>query len=116
MPSRRGARRSRQRSGTPLPASGWQPARPRGRWCAGPQVLALRRDGIAYDAVRPALTATAVEPGDKAYPRVRSTYVRTGAPGLVLQPGALERLGRGQERAGFQARRDQLRPTWTARA
>ena len=31
-----------------------------------------------------ALRATAVEPGDKAYPTVRSTYLRSGAPGLVL--------------------------------
>ena len=34
-----------------------------------------------------ALRATAVEPGDKAYPKVRSTYMRSGSPGLVLRPG-----------------------------
>jgi hypothetical protein len=33
------------------------------------------------------LAATVVEPGDHAYARVRSTYVRPGAPGLVLRPG-----------------------------
>jgi len=53
----------------------------------GPKALALRRDGIAYHALPAALRATAVEPGDKAYPKVRSTYVRSGAPGLVLRPG-----------------------------
>ena len=53
----------------------------------GPKALALRRDGIAYDALPSGLRATAVEPGDKIYPKVRSTYVRSGAPGLVLRPG-----------------------------
>jgi alkanesulfonate monooxygenase SsuD/methylene tetrahydromethanopterin reductase-like flavin-dependent oxidoreductase (luciferase family) len=48
---------------------------------------ALRRDGIAYDTVPPALKVTAVEPGDQAYAKVRSTYMRSGAPGLVLRPG-----------------------------
>jgi FAD/FMN-containing dehydrogenase len=37
--------------------------------------------------VPPSLAATAVEPGDKAYPKVRSTYMRSGSPGLVLRPG-----------------------------
>ncbi len=46
-----------------------------------------RRDGIAYDALPPALIATAIEPGDRDYPQVRSTYMRSGAPGLVLRPG-----------------------------
>lgn len=54
----------------------------------GPKALALRRERIAYDALPPALAATAVEPGDKAYRKVRSTYMRSGAPGLVLRPGA----------------------------
>jgi FAD/FMN-containing dehydrogenase len=53
----------------------------------GPKALALRRDGISYDALPAALKATAVEPGDKAYARQRSTYVRSGSPGLVLRPG-----------------------------
>ncbi len=53
-----------------------------------PKALALRRDGIGYDAVPAALRATAVEPGDKAYARVRSTYLRSGSPGLVLRPGS----------------------------
>ena len=53
----------------------------------GPKALALRRDGIAYHALPAALRATAVEPGDTAYPKVRSTYLRSGAPGLVVRPG-----------------------------
>jgi len=31
--------------------------------------------------------ATAVEPGNKAYPKARSTYLRSGAPVLVVRPG-----------------------------
>jgi alkanesulfonate monooxygenase SsuD/methylene tetrahydromethanopterin reductase-like flavin-dependent oxidoreductase (luciferase family) len=60
---------------------------PSGEVVRGPKALALRRDGIGYDAVPPALKATAVEPGDKSYPTVRSTYMRSGSPGLVLRPG-----------------------------
>ena len=47
-------------------------------------VIALRRDGIDYDAVPPGLVA--IEPGDPGYAGVRSTYMRGGAPGLVLRP------------------------------
>jgi alkanesulfonate monooxygenase SsuD/methylene tetrahydromethanopterin reductase-like flavin-dependent oxidoreductase (luciferase family)/FAD/FMN-containing dehydrogenase len=68
--------RERQAAGTPS-----------GDVIRGPKALALRHDGIAYDALPPALKATAVEPGDKAYSKVRSTYMRSGAPGLVLRPG-----------------------------
>jgi alkanesulfonate monooxygenase SsuD/methylene tetrahydromethanopterin reductase-like flavin-dependent oxidoreductase (luciferase family) len=68
--------RERQAAGTPS-----------GEVTRSPKALALRRDGIGYDALPPALKATAVEPGDKAYPKVRSTYMRSGAPGLVLRPG-----------------------------
>jgi FAD/FMN-containing dehydrogenase len=50
----------------------------------GAAALALRADGIDYDAVPEPLTA--IEPGDRAYKKVRSTYIRTGSPGLVLQP------------------------------
>jgi FAD/FMN-containing dehydrogenase len=50
----------------------------------GAAKLALRAPGIDYDAVPHNLTA--IEPGDKAYKKVRSTYIRTGSPGLVLQP------------------------------
>jgi len=60
---------------------------PSGEVTRSPKALALRRDGIAYDALPPALKPTAVEPGDKTYSTVRSTYIRSGAPGLVLRPG-----------------------------
>ena len=48
----------------------------------GAAALALRAEGIDYDAV----PVTAIEPGDKSYKKVRSTYIRSGSPGLVLQP------------------------------
>ena len=48
--------------------------------------LAARRDGIDYERVPESLASTAVEPGDFAYRTVRSTYMRGGAPGLVLRP------------------------------
>jgi alkanesulfonate monooxygenase SsuD/methylene tetrahydromethanopterin reductase-like flavin-dependent oxidoreductase (luciferase family)/FAD/FMN-containing dehydrogenase len=68
--------RERQAAGTPS-----------GQVMRGPKALALRRDGIAYDALPATLRVTAVEPGDRGYARVRSTYLRSGAPGLVLRPG-----------------------------
>ncbi|GAA1999498.1 LLM class flavin-dependent oxidoreductase [Microbacterium ulmi] len=46
--------------------------------------LARRRDGIAYDDVPVGLRT--IEPGDFEYADVRSTYMRGGAPGIVLQP------------------------------
>ncbi|GAA1793582.1 hypothetical protein GCM10009748_30790 [Agromyces lapidis] len=49
-------------------------------------VRAKRRDGIDYDALPARLAARAIEPGDAGYARVKSTYLRGGAPGLVLQP------------------------------
>ncbi len=45
-----------------------------------------RRPGIDYDSLPPELAATAVEPDDREYARVRSTYMRGGAPGLILRP------------------------------
>ncbi len=48
-------------------------------------VRARRRPGIAYDHVPDDLVATAVEPGDAAFGKVRSTYLRGGNPGLVLR-------------------------------
>lgn len=48
--------------------------------------LAQRRDDIDYDGLPASLTAVAIEPGDFGYASVRSTYMRGGAPGLVLQP------------------------------
>jgi len=52
----------------------------------GAQALAQRVEGIDYDAVPPSLAADAVEPGDRAYRDVRSSYVHHGSPGLVLRP------------------------------
>jgi len=46
--------------------------------------LAARSPGIAYDEVPAGLRA--VEPGDRGYRAVRSTYLWPGSPGLVLQP------------------------------
>lgn len=48
--------------------------------------LSLRRDGIAYDELPDALAASAVEPGDRDYRRLRGGYLRGGAPGLILRP------------------------------
>ncbi|WP_291043990.1 LLM class flavin-dependent oxidoreductase [Herbiconiux sp.] len=48
--------------------------------------LALRREGIDYEGLPASLVARAVEPGDSAFARVRSTYLRGGSPGVVLQP------------------------------
>ncbi|MET1053293.1 MAG: LLM class flavin-dependent oxidoreductase [Mycetocola sp.] len=49
-------------------------------------VRAKRREHLDYDAVPESLAAAAIEPGDAAYSRVKSTYLRGGRPGLVLQP------------------------------
>jgi alkanesulfonate monooxygenase SsuD/methylene tetrahydromethanopterin reductase-like flavin-dependent oxidoreductase (luciferase family) len=56
----------------------------------GPKALALRRDVIDYDALPASLATNAIEPGDKSYAKVRSTYIRTGAPGLVIQPESVD--------------------------
>ncbi|HEV7949849.1 MAG TPA: LLM class flavin-dependent oxidoreductase [Glaciihabitans sp.] len=48
--------------------------------------LAARREGITYDAVPAELRDRVVEPGDFAYAGVKSTYMRGGEPGLVIQP------------------------------
>jgi alkanesulfonate monooxygenase SsuD/methylene tetrahydromethanopterin reductase-like flavin-dependent oxidoreductase (luciferase family) len=58
----------------------------------GPKALALRREGIEYGALPESLATKAIEPGDRAYRRVRSTYVRSGSPGLVLQPRAVDEV------------------------
>jgi hypothetical protein len=57
-----------------------------------PKALALRREGIRYDALPAALAARAVEPGDRGYARVRSTYLRTGSPGLVIRPRGVDEV------------------------
>ncbi len=55
-------------------------------------VRARRRPGIAYDDVPASLAERAVEPGDPAYRSVRATYMRGGAPGLVLRPRTVEEV------------------------
>jgi alkanesulfonate monooxygenase SsuD/methylene tetrahydromethanopterin reductase-like flavin-dependent oxidoreductase (luciferase family) len=52
----------------------------------GPRALALRREGIDYDGLPRSLSAKTVEPGDKAYSKARSTYLRAGSPGMVIRP------------------------------
>lgn len=58
----------------------------------GAAALAARREGIAYDELPPALAENAVEPGDRDYRRVRSTYMRGGSPGLVLRPRTVDEV------------------------
>ncbi|PXY36408.1 LLM class flavin-dependent oxidoreductase [Prauserella flavalba] len=55
-------------------------------------VRARRREGIAYDDLPETLADTTIEPGDVGYAEVRSTYLRGGAPGLVLRPGTEEEV------------------------
>lgn len=52
--------------------------------------LAARRDGIAYDDVPAGVRA--IEPGDFEYGDVRATYMRGGAPGIVLQPDSPQQV------------------------
>jgi len=56
------------------------------------RVRAKRREGIDYDNVPPSLAEAAVEPGDLDYARVRNTYLRGGAPGLVLRARTTEQV------------------------
>ncbi len=42
--------------------------------------------GIEYDGVPASLASRALEPGDRGYPRYTASYLRSGAPGLVLRP------------------------------
>lgn len=51
-----------------------------------------RLPGIEYDAVPAALASTAVEPGDPAYARYTSSYLRGGAPGIVLRPRSADEV------------------------
>ncbi|MFS8479809.1 MAG: LLM class flavin-dependent oxidoreductase [Micromonosporaceae bacterium] len=52
----------------------------------GAAALAARREGISYDDIPASLAERAVEPGDRGYESVRSTYMYPGKPGLVLRP------------------------------
>jgi hypothetical protein len=66
----------------------WTPVEPPRR----ADVRAKRKADIDYAAVPDSLRSTLVEPGDVTYPRVRSTYLRGGAPGIVLRPGSAEEV------------------------
>lgn len=65
----------------------------------GSASLAKRRPGIDYDAVPESLAATAVEPGDAAYHRVRNNYLRGGSPGIVLRPESPQQVADALEYA-----------------
>jgi alkanesulfonate monooxygenase SsuD/methylene tetrahydromethanopterin reductase-like flavin-dependent oxidoreductase (luciferase family) len=56
------------------------------RTIASSFVRVQRHVGIDYESIPATLARDAVEPGDAAYARLRSTYLRGGNPGLVLQP------------------------------
>lgn len=47
--------------------------------------LTKRRPGIDYDGLPASLVGKVVEPGDREYARVRSSYVYAGSPGLVVR-------------------------------
>ncbi|GCE50310.1 FAD/FMN-containing dehydrogenase [Thermosporothrix hazakensis] len=53
---------------------------------------AKRYPGIEYDRVPASLVDTAIEPGDVNYARVKSTYMRGGAPGIVFQVRNVEQV------------------------
>ncbi|MBK1787393.1 LLM class flavin-dependent oxidoreductase [Prauserella cavernicola] len=53
--------------------------------------LARRRPGIDYEGT-PEGMAEVVEPGDLAYARLRSGYLRGGAPGIVLRATTAEQV------------------------
>ena len=59
----------------------------------GAAARAQRVAGIDYEALPASLVAEAVEPGDPGYARVRNTYNRGGAPGLVVTPRTLAQVG-----------------------
>jgi len=62
---------------------------------------AKRMPGIAYDEVPASLAERALEPGDAAYARYTSGYMRGGAPGLVLRPRTADEVA---EALAFAAR------------
>lgn len=51
-----------------------------------------RMPGIAYDDIPASLANRAVEPGDPAYARYLSSYMRGGSPGLVLRADTREQV------------------------
>ncbi|MDV3220978.1 LLM class flavin-dependent oxidoreductase [Intrasporangium sp.] len=65
-------------------------------------VRVQRHVGIDYDSVPAPLAHGAVEPGDAAYARHRSTYLRGGSPGLVLRPRDVGEVAESVRWAGTQ--------------
>nr|WP_274636818.1 LLM class flavin-dependent oxidoreductase [Microbacterium bovistercoris] len=61
--------------------------------------LAARRPGIDYDDLPAGVHA--IEPGDFDYPDLKSTYLRGGAPGIILQPDSPAQVAAA---VGFAAR------------
>jgi FAD/FMN-containing dehydrogenase len=57
---------------------------------------------LDYDAVPASLADAAVKPGDPAYGRLRSTYFRGGAPGIVLLPRTVAQVVDAVDFAGRQ--------------
>ncbi|WP_199254640.1 LLM class flavin-dependent oxidoreductase [Mycolicibacterium mengxianglii] len=64
-------------------------------WSSAPvrraTALARRLPGIDYESV-PSGMAEVVEPGDLAYARLRSGYLRGGAPGIILRANTNEQV------------------------
>lgn len=50
--------------------------------------IALRAEALDYDAIPASLAAAAVEPGSWEYPERQHTYLRGGAPGVILRPSS----------------------------
>ncbi|MEV8003009.1 FAD-dependent oxidoreductase [Streptomyces parvus] len=65
---------------------GWSGARVRRS-----AVRARRRPGIDYEGVPPEM-AEVIEPGDPAYARLRSGYLRGGSPGIILRAATNEQV------------------------
>jgi len=55
-------------------------------------IRAKRHPGIAYDAIPASLIDSVIEPGDGNYQRVKSTFFRGGAPGIVFQVNNTEQV------------------------
>lgn len=72
----------------------------RGRSTRSAVARSRRSPGIDYEAVPTSLRDRAVEPGDPGYRAVRSTYVRGGAPGLVLRPRSADEVADAVRFAG----------------
>jgi hypothetical protein len=61
-----------------------------GRGAPRPQRAGPPTWGIDYKRLPGSVSTKAIEPGDKRYARVRSTYTRTGSPGPVIGPDDLD--------------------------